>query len=108
MIIRLGDYSELMKRTRWLRGGLVAVSLAWACVACRAPQPAGPAGGATTAPAVPAPASTRDVATTPDPEVSTAVDQVLSSATHPGLKWGKIPDVVPVLKPLYDLEPDRL
>ena len=43
-----------------------------------------------------------------DPDVAVAVDHVLSSANHPGIKWGRIPDVVPALKPLYDAEPDRL
>jgi L,D-transpeptidase YcbB len=43
-----------------------------------------------------------------DPDVVATVDRVLSSATHPELKWGSIPDVVPALKPLYDAEPDRL
>ena len=36
------------------------------------------------------------------------VDQILSSAKHPGLRWGTIPDVVPVLRPLYEGEADRL
>jgi murein L,D-transpeptidase YcbB/YkuD len=36
------------------------------------------------------------------------VDRVLTSGEHPGLTWSAIPDVVPVLKPLYDVEPDRL
>jgi murein L,D-transpeptidase YcbB/YkuD len=43
-----------------------------------------------------------------DPDVAATIEQVLSSATHPELKWGKIPDVAPALKPLYDAEPDRL
>ena len=43
-----------------------------------------------------------------DPDVAATVDNVLSSADHPGLAWGKIPDVVAALKPLYEAEPDRL
>jgi L,D-transpeptidase YcbB len=43
-----------------------------------------------------------------DPDVVGTVDRVLASATHPEIKWGSIPDVVPALKPLYDAEPDRL
>ena len=43
-----------------------------------------------------------------DPDVAATVAHVLSSADHPGLKWGKIPDVAPVLRALYDAEPDRL
>lgn len=40
--------------------------------------------------------------------MAATVDQVLSSADHPGLRWGEIRDAVPALKPLYDEEPDRL
>jgi murein L,D-transpeptidase YcbB/YkuD len=43
-----------------------------------------------------------------DPDVATTIDRVLSSAEHPELRWGKIPDVATALKPLYDAEPDRL
>ncbi len=43
-----------------------------------------------------------------DPIVAATVDDVLSSAEHPQLKWGRIPDIVSVLKPLYAAEPDRL
>jgi murein L,D-transpeptidase YcbB/YkuD len=48
------------------------------------------------------------VAATADAEVSATVDQVLGSATHPGLRWSAIPDVVAALKPHYDAEADRL
>jgi murein L,D-transpeptidase YcbB/YkuD len=41
-------------------------------------------------------------------DVAATVDNVLSSADHPGLTWNTITDVVPALKPLYDAEPDRL
>ncbi len=40
--------------------------------------------------------------------MSSTVDNVLSSADHPGLTWNSITDVVPALKPLYDAEPDHL
>ena len=43
-----------------------------------------------------------------DADVVALVDRVLSSAEHPGLKWSRIPDAVPNLKPLYDAEADRL
>jgi murein L,D-transpeptidase YcbB/YkuD len=36
------------------------------------------------------------------------VEQVLSTSAHPSLTWSRIPDVVPVLQPLYANEPDRL
>ena len=55
-----------------------------------------------------APVGTNQAGGTPDPDVASTVDHVLSSAEHPGLKWGKIPDVAPVLKALYSAEPDRL
>ena len=45
---------------------------------------------------------------TGDAEGAATVDQVLATATHPGLTWGSIPDVAPVLKTLYDAEADRL
>ena len=48
------------------------------------------------------------MAATADAEVSATVDQVLGSATHPGLQWSAIPDVVGALKPHYDAEADRL
>ncbi|MEO8681888.1 MAG: L,D-transpeptidase family protein [Vicinamibacterales bacterium] len=75
--------------------------------ACRATPPSGPpaSGNASssTSSASPAPA-----AAALDPDVAATVDQILSSANHPSLRWGAIPDVVPVLRPLYDDEPDRL
>jgi murein L,D-transpeptidase YcbB/YkuD len=43
-----------------------------------------------------------------DPDVAFTLEQALASAEHPELTWGKIPDVVPALKPLYEAEPDRL
>ena len=48
------------------------------------------------------------VVATADAEVTATVEQVLTSAMHPGLLWGAIPDVAPALKPLYDAEADRL
>jgi len=43
-----------------------------------------------------------------DQDVAATVDQVLTTAKHPGLTWGSIADVAPALKPVYDAEPDRL
>ncbi len=43
-----------------------------------------------------------------DPDVVAVVERVFSSSEHPGLKWSAIPDTVPILKPLYDAEGDRL
>jgi L,D-transpeptidase YcbB len=43
-----------------------------------------------------------------DPEVVALVDRVLAAAEHPGLTWSAIPDAVPLLKPLYEAESDRL
>jgi murein L,D-transpeptidase YcbB/YkuD len=44
----------------------------------------------------------------PNDEVAATVDKVLAAAELPGLTWASISDVVSVLKPLYDAEPDRL
>ena len=55
---------------------------------------------------VPQPAQQTAAASVND--VAATVDNVLSSADHPGLTWNTITDVVPALKPLYDGEPDRL
>ncbi len=75
-----------------------------ATIGCRAaPPPAEPPAVPTQAPAEPAP-----VPATADAEVTATIDQVLATATHPGLTWGSIPDVAPVLKTLYDAEADRL
>ena len=43
-----------------------------------------------------------------DADVTATVDQVLSTSAHPSLAWGRIPDVISVLQPLYANEPDRL
>jgi murein L,D-transpeptidase YcbB/YkuD len=43
-----------------------------------------------------------------DPEVAATVDTVLTSAEHPALSAGAIPDVAADLRPLYGAEPDRL
>ena len=53
-------------------------------------------------------AAPRQSAAQLDPDVAFTLEQALSSAEHPELKWGRIPDVAPVLKPLYDAESDRL
>jgi murein L,D-transpeptidase YcbB/YkuD len=43
-----------------------------------------------------------------DPDVTATIERVLASAEHPHLASGSIPDVVPILRPLYGAEPDRL
>jgi murein L,D-transpeptidase YcbB/YkuD len=43
-----------------------------------------------------------------DPDVVATVDRVFGAAQHPSLTWGSIPDVAPLLKPLYDADPDHL
>jgi L,D-transpeptidase YcbB len=45
---------------------------------------------------------------TADPDVAATIERVFTAAEHPNLAWGSIPDVVPILRPLYDAEPDRL
>src|SRR6266850_2377475 len=44
----------------------------------------------------------------PDPDVAATVKTVIAAARHPELTWPEIPDVVAILKELYDAEPDRL
>jgi murein L,D-transpeptidase YcbB/YkuD len=78
---------------------LLAPALALA-PACR--RGAGPDAGA---PASPAPAQPRGAA---DPDVAATVAKVIGAAHHPELAWPEIPDVAPVLKALYDAEPDGL
>ena len=43
-----------------------------------------------------------------DANIAATIQAVLSSAQHPSLKWGRIPDVAPVLHTLYAGEPDGL
>jgi L,D-transpeptidase YcbB len=87
-----------------IRGAIVAVLAACLCITCRGPEPAKAPTPVDASPPAPTPV----VPSGPDPEVSVTVDQILSSQMHSGLRWGKIPDVAQVLKPLYDTEPDRL
>ena len=88
------------------RGALVALAtllLTTACTGSDAPGPAlPPAATAAPAPTQSAPPSSLD------PNVAATIDEVLTAAEHPGLTWKAIPDVVPALKALYDVEPDRL
>jgi murein L,D-transpeptidase YcbB/YkuD len=81
----------------------LAVVLGVVAVSCGRGTPAPP-------PIVPSPApvAAAPVAATADAEVTATVEQVLASATHPGLTWGSIPDVAAALKPLYEAEADRL
>ena len=44
----------------------------------------------------------------PDPSVEQTIAAILSTASHPGLTWNVIADVVADLQPLYDAEPDKL
>ena len=87
-------------------GRVWTVVLALVGVTCGAAQPSEPP------PPVKAQAAPVEKPQAPrpllDPDVALAVDSVLSSAVHPSLLWGKIPDVAPVLKRLYDTEPDSL
>ncbi len=82
------------------------VVLALVSIGCRGAEPR-EAPPQVSAPATPVPEA-RPPLPDLDPDVSAAVDQVLSSAVHPGLTWGKIPEVIADVKPLYDVEPDRL
>jgi murein L,D-transpeptidase YcbB/YkuD len=62
-------------------------------------------------PSPPPPAKTEvRPATAPgvDADIAATIQEVLSSARHPSLKWGRIPDVAPVLQTLYAGEPDGL
>lgn len=78
--------------------------LACACDGTPASDPIASGNASSKAPqAAPAPATAAL-----DQDVAETVDQILTSAVHPGLRWGKIPDAVPALKALYDEEPDRL
>ena len=82
-----------------------AVLLALVSAACGRPAPP------PTPPTVETPApdtTSARVDTTADAEVTATVEQVLTSATHPGLQWSSIPDVAPALKPIYEAEADRL
>jgi L,D-transpeptidase YcbB len=99
-----------MKAVLAARGAIVAILTTFLCIACSKPEPTTtPPASATTPASTPtAPQPDRALPTGPDPEVLVTVDQVLSSETHSGLKWAKIPDIVPELRSVYDLEPDRL
>jgi murein L,D-transpeptidase YcbB/YkuD len=44
----------------------------------------------------------------PAADVAAAAGKVISSKHHPQLRWPDVPDVAPVLKALYDAEPDGL
>src|SRR5687768_13429262 len=78
---------------------VLAATLALAGCGSEAP------GHTPTAPVQREPTSQND---TVDPDVAATVEQVLSLSEHPSLKWPRIPDVVPILQPLYAGEPDRL
>jgi murein L,D-transpeptidase YcbB/YkuD len=75
--------------------------------ACNTSKPAAPA-----ATGPPSPAATSEARPTMppgvDPDVASTVEQVLSSAQHPSIKWGRIPDVAPILQKIYAAEPGGL
>lgn len=90
-------------------GGLVALGLVLAAGACRQPGPAPSSKPAQAAsPGASRPGLPREPAGPPGADVAAAVDRVIAGAHHPQLRWPDIPDVAPVLKALYDAEPDRL
>ena len=89
---------------RWMDGpAAILAALVTFAVGC----------GGQAAPVAPPPVAVPDatappVTSTADPEVTATVEQVLTTALHPSLRWASIPDVVPTLKPHYDAEADRL
>lgn len=86
---------------------LWSLILVLASPGCGAPEPAA-AAPPVSAPRTAAPAAQLPPVAAIDPDVVATVDSVLSSASHPLLQWGHIPDVAPALKQVYDAEPDRL
>jgi murein L,D-transpeptidase YcbB/YkuD len=53
-------------------------------------------------------AGNASIQSAPQTTVAAVVERVLTTSEHPSLTWSAIPDVVGVLKPLYESEPDRL
>jgi L,D-transpeptidase YcbB len=88
-----------MKMKIWAMVALVAGT-----AACGG-RSAAPEGVAAASSAQPVQAQDAPVAAS---DIAPTVERVLTSAEHPGLTWSSISDVVPVLKPLYDNEPDKL
>jgi murein L,D-transpeptidase YcbB/YkuD len=76
-------------------------------IACGGRAESTPGSAASPAPAAAAQASVEPPGAL-DPDVAATVDRVLASADHPGLAWGRIPDVAGALAPVYRQEPDRL
>jgi L,D-transpeptidase YcbB len=64
--------------------------------------------GVAAASAAPAAAQAPSTPHVAENDIGPTVERVLTSAEHPGLTWSAISDVTPVLKPLYDSEPDKL
>ena len=58
--------------------------------------------------AAPAAAQGQSAPPVAENDIAPTVERVLTSGEHPGLKWSDISDVIPVLKPLYESEPDTL
>jgi murein L,D-transpeptidase YcbB/YkuD len=92
---------EPIRRRARRRAAAVILSAlaASACGDAGAQQPA------VVASASPAPPAFAGIA---DPDVAATVTTVVGSAHHPELKWPDIPDVAPMLKDLYAVEPDGL
>ncbi len=90
---------------RWILAGLVLGSSS--IPACRPGPESKPAAQAraTSAPAAGLPVEPPGPVS---PEVASVVAKVIGEALHPELRFSGIPDVAPVLKPLYDAEPDGL
>jgi murein L,D-transpeptidase YcbB/YkuD len=90
-------------------GILLLAILASGCGRNQPSQP--PPSQRTPSPATPSPATVERRPTLPagvDADVSATIQEVLSSAQHPSLRWGRIPDVAPVLQSIYSNEPDGL
>jgi murein L,D-transpeptidase YcbB/YkuD len=84
---------------------LIVVLTISGTAACSGPSAAPARASSTGAPAAP---QVRSAPPADDADVAATVDRVLTSAEHPALTWSDISDVAPVLKTLYDGEPDRL
>ena len=97
----VGDRIMTQRRTQRLPvWGLLLIG--FACSGATPPSSGAPSANTTLAERQAAPVAALDA------DVAATVEKVLTSAEHPGLTWPSIPDVVGVLKPLYDAEPDRL
>ena len=92
----------MMAARVWRLLALVLALVSTGCGAPESPPPPPPVAARAPAELRPAPLPVLD------PDVAATINRVLASAEHPGLTSGRIPDVAPVLKPLYEAEPDGL